>query len=448
MEDNSGNYVDADHPGTDPNTDDTDTDGLDDKWEVDNGLSPVDDGSTDPDNGATGDPDGDTLTNEDEWILGTDPKSDDTDQDGLRDDYETADGNYVGPTETGTDPLVADTDGDTLPDNVEDNTGTYAGADHTGTNPNLADTDDDGFRDDYEIDNGFDPIVPGDLEPTGHTIGINFGAGHGADASLDPADQAGVFAQANWNNAAGKDGTLALTDESGAANGTEVTWTSREQWGKGNPVVPDGKLLKGWLACGTEGASVADITIDITGIPYAAYDVVIYMNHDRASEDADVTGPWGTFRIRENDPAVNADPVVLAQQVGPADPDDPDNNEKGNFVIFSGVSGADLNLVIGAGHEAAGNSRGMISGLQIIERPAGAPKLKITDIVRAPSGEATLTWESEAGATYAVDISADLTENGWSELATGIPGAADSTSYTDTAAATEPRRFYRVRRAD
>jgi hypothetical protein len=112
------------------------------------------------------------------------------------------------------------------------------------------------------------------------------------------------------------------------------------------------------------------------------------------------------------------------------------------------VSGADLNLVIGAGHEAAGNSRGMISGLQIIERPAGAPKLKITDIVRAPSGEATLTWESEAGATYAVDISADLTENGWSELATGIPGAADSTSYTDTAAATEPRRFYRVRRAD
>lgn len=52
---------------TDPFLWDTDGDGLEDLWEIQNGLSPRDDGSTNPINGAGGDPDGDTIINIEEY---------------------------------------------------------------------------------------------------------------------------------------------------------------------------------------------------------------------------------------------------------------------------------------------------------------------------------------------------------------------------------------------
>lgn len=64
---------------------DTDGDGLSDVWEVRHSLNPLDngtvafDGSTpNPDNGASGDPDGDSLTNLQELVAGTDPRVDNT----------------------------------------------------------------------------------------------------------------------------------------------------------------------------------------------------------------------------------------------------------------------------------------------------------------------------------------------------------------------------------
>jgi len=69
--------------GTDPGDADTDDDGMPDGWEIANGLDPLNDDSG-------GDPDSDGLTNLQEHQLGTDPNDDDTDDDGLTDGVEVA----------------------------------------------------------------------------------------------------------------------------------------------------------------------------------------------------------------------------------------------------------------------------------------------------------------------------------------------------------------------
>lgn len=147
--------------GTNPHASDTDGDRLPDAWEVTNGLDPLSDAD---DDGAIGDPDEDNLTNAQERQLGTDPQDPDTDNDGLDDDVEIA---------LGTDPLNADTDGDGLLDGYEVN---VLGSspflhdtdgdglddeeeDGLGTNPSSEDTDGDGMPDRWEHQYGFDPTV-------------------------------------------------------------------------------------------------------------------------------------------------------------------------------------------------------------------------------------------------------------------------------------------------
>ena len=91
-------------PQTDPLNPDTDGDGMQDGWEVANGLDPTGSGG---ENGANGDPDGDGLTNAQEAALGTKPKDADSDDDGLDDGEEV---------QRGTDPNTPDSDEDGLED--------------------------------------------------------------------------------------------------------------------------------------------------------------------------------------------------------------------------------------------------------------------------------------------------------------------------------------------
>ncbi|HYG34614.1 MAG TPA: binary toxin-like calcium binding domain-containing protein, partial [Clostridia bacterium] len=136
---------------------DTDNDGLPDLWEQANGLVVgQNDSSLDPDN--------DGLVNQQEYQTGTNPKKADTDSDGLTDSQESisymtnprkADTDGDGLNDGAevntyhTDPLIVDTDGDGLSDGAEVNT-------HH-TDPLTVDTDGDGFADGLEVAQGADP---------------------------------------------------------------------------------------------------------------------------------------------------------------------------------------------------------------------------------------------------------------------------------------------------
>jgi hypothetical protein len=147
--------------GTDPNDNDSDDDTLLDGAETNTGtwISASDTG-TDP---LSNDSDSDGLldgveTNTAEYIdasdTGTDPNDSDTDNDGVPDGAETNTDVYVSSSDTGTHPLNTDSDADGYSDYVETNTGTWISIGDTGTDPNLGDTDNDGIIDGRETNTG------------------------------------------------------------------------------------------------------------------------------------------------------------------------------------------------------------------------------------------------------------------------------------------------------
>ena len=148
--------------GTNPRVADTDADNMPDGWEVYYTLVPT----NSADAAVDIEPDG--LTNLREYQNGTNPRSSDTDNDGLQDGYEI--------DTSHTDPLVADSDEDGMTDGWEvdnalnplvddasldpDNDGlTNLQEVQAGTNPQVADSDNDGMPDGWEHDNNLNPLV-------------------------------------------------------------------------------------------------------------------------------------------------------------------------------------------------------------------------------------------------------------------------------------------------
>ncbi len=432
VEDNSGASADP-ITGTNPNKADTDEDGLRDDWELNNRLNPFDNGTLDPNKGPDGDPDSDNSTNLEEQTRKTDPQDDDSDDDNLLDGVETNDGNFVDANATGTDPLDSDSDGDTLPDGEE--------ISNHGTNPNFPDTDGDFLRDDWEISNGTSPLTDGDNALNSGGIGVNFGAGR-ADASLLATDVAGAFPQANWNNLVGAGiGGFALNDDLGVASGAMVSIAMDEEWSVAGPAADaNGVLLTGWFAAQNVNGTN---TIGISGIPYGNYDLVLYFNHDRNGETADVSeanNAFPAFTVRE----INTDilnPVVFSQQVIS---NGGGNDDRGNFAIISGLSAETLSLVVNAG--TIGADRGPLSGLQLVNR--GSVDLEITKVVAdAEARTVELTWTSVNGRKYLIESSTNLTEASWLEAEDEITATDSSMTYTLRGVdfVNNARLFYRVR---
>ena len=183
---------------------DTDGDGIPDGAD----LRPNDD-----DTGLSSD--ADSLTDLQEFHLGTKLDDPDTDGDGFNDDVETNTGVWGSLTDTGTSPWVADWDGDGLVDGLETNDLDFSNwPTAAGTDPFVMDTDYDTYGDGDEANGGTDPTDP-----------LSFPAPPPFQARLVLVDVDAGKVTLEWNSLDNGTATYDIYASDTLAGDPQTTWT-------------------------------------------------------------------------------------------------------------------------------------------------------------------------------------------------------------------------------
>lgn len=260
-------------------------------------------------------------------------------------------------------------------------------------------------------------------------IGLNF---RGGQADNDPnatgpdvtGSAGAVFSQPNWNNLGGNfpatdhDATVTgLINSSGANSGASVTWSTNETWsstgvgpiGSGNP---DRDLMDGYLDA---ISSQPTVTVQLDNIPYAAYDVYVYVGSD---------GDDRTGRTRIND-SITSDrwyrtstsvaAFTDASSYIAASAKTEATAVAGNYVVYQDVVGPSL---------LVGNTRGSnnvgLHGIQIVEE-TNPQVLQL--VVNTVTGFASIRNTTAAPINLdffeITSASSSLDEASWSPLGTG-----------------------------
>ncbi|XAL99910.1 PEP-CTERM sorting domain-containing protein [Phycisphaeraceae bacterium D3-23] len=191
------------------------------------------------------------------------------------------------------------------------------------------------------------------------SIGVSFAGdnGGGTSVQITSAQTAGVVAQSNWNAGTGAAGAASdLNDDSGAGTTADVSWTSANTWGGTGATTDDEAMMNGWL---DDGA----LSITVTEIPYAVYDVYVYGSADAGNEggalNTIVNGTTftsgGTFTTLSGNGSFFDGSNYVDGGTAAADP---------SYHLVSGLSG---DLVI-TGQRDGGNRFG-VAGFQIVEVP-------------------------------------------------------------------------------
>ncbi len=397
---------------------DTDADGLPDEWEK------FFFGNLNQNGG--GDPEGDGLTNAQEYLLGSDPlvsePNRDSDGDGLTDVDEIKIHK--------TDPSKADTDGDGLPDGAEVKT-------HK-TDPAKADTDGDGLSDSAEINFGTDPLV---AEPPTKVTNAQKGIITGGDPG-EGLDLQGNFAYA-FNVGANP---LPQPAQAGDAvftadNAPGIRVIARNS-------------IPGWLPTIDTGDTPADNVID------AVLMSIRYDSNPRPKVILDVV-PGSKYKLQlvfaeaccdNRGYNIIVDGQVVGENFAPAAEQGGLGSNQG--AVFSAeIETQRDKLVIaldgyGVTDPALIDRNAILNGatLEILSGGQLATPARFTGIKVEAAG-VTLTFNTTAGRSYAVQYKKALTDANWTDVAPNIPATGTSTIYTDN----DPTRrgsatgYYRVR---
>lgn len=325
VETNTGIYVSPTDTGTNPNDDDSDNDGLKDGPEV--------------------------LTHN------TNPNLADTDADGLNDGSEII--------THSTNPIVADTDGDGLLDGAEVNT-------HS-TNPLLVDTDADGVRDGYEVANGSSPTnpeSPGGPNPTAIAVQFDNQNGEVTGYGLSSIMYAGVPAvrQRNWNRAnpdgypaTGTEANIVapsagvLVNSAGSSTTMKMTYSAVGAWADNNEdETTYGRLFGPFIY--NDIANTA-VNISLSDIPYATYDVYVYIGSSANGLTGTITSGATTYSYTSASGATTANGLSDYVETTSAG-----GFPQANYCVFRNVTGS--NFAFSADH-VSGNAG--VFGFQVVE---------------------------------------------------------------------------------
>lgn len=215
------------------------------------------------------------------------------------------------------------------------------------------------------------------------TISINFTDAGSVDSTMLSTDIAGVAGTHtrvdNWNNVPGGNGTTpGLIYSDGSASGASVQVSGSIGNWRITPLAPTGgddRMWKGYTDFdGNTG------TISITGLSLSGtYDVYVYFDGDNGSnwrvatytlgsssfsaEDSENTN-WGAG---QNTGKVYQHPVAGTggNQTWPVSP----NNNEGNYIVFTGVSGSSFDLLVQGTGGSTGTRRAPVNGIQIVQIP-------------------------------------------------------------------------------
>ncbi len=441
---------------------DRDNDGLSDSYEIANSLDPDDDGTvgesspgaTDGPNGALGDPDGDGLTNAQERDLGTDPQDEDSDDDGLTDSEEDANGNAV--VDAGeTNPNDDDTDGDSLSDGEEINT--------HGTDPLLRDTDGDTITDSAEINNGTNPLVY-NPPPSGYCQNFD---GY-ADGTTDLGDGSVMAGQA----ASIQDGKLRLTIDGqglgfssfsipalgGSADGWTASFDVEISDGPGANVPADGFSLNygdaplGTLGWAEEGIGPGDASENLS------FEVDTWMNFD-TEQGVNISGVTGGVDVGQlaftNGPILNDGATVTGTVSITWDPVNGatfittgfDTNAEFINVATGAFVPDDSHTFIISARVGGANETLLIDNLCILTGPPTKTQFEL----RNAGSDLEFTFDSEAGKVYDIlsstDPEAEPNSAAWAVWQADIPATAPVNVETFARPA-DAKRFFVIREKD
>jgi len=470
-----------------PDPTDNDGDGLPTEWEAlygldgsDNGLNPNNTGSVgDPDQGAAGDPDQDTLTNLQEFNLGTDPTSDDTDEDGFKDNVEDGGGVYVGLNQTGTNPTDADSDDDGLKDGSEIPTEEFVDANQSGTDPNNKDSDGDGVGDGEEIVMGRNPKIA-DVTISGGGLIANFDGG-GEDYAEEARRGGGVGSLKSGDEFS--DGNYYWLLKNAGDTGNFISFESSEDYTDWTTVSFQMDVLASNVAADGFGVNFLSTAVhgDSGVIPVETVEERALITNSfgvgfRTFQGTNATISWNGAEVAPDAPYTLIEDtwvsVAIDLERDPATKDtlvDVTVYEKPNRVgaaenVFTDFKIPALTLedfrVQVQGRTGGATMNLGIDNLKLLVDGGGQDGLAISAInsvvVPGQGGNpdtlsVTITWNSREGRPYAILASEDLADgdlNLWDELEDSFLGAVgqETTSFTETGLPIETlKRFYIVR---
>lgn len=287
----------------------------------------------------------------------------DQDEDGLPDSQELS---------LGTDPAVVDSDGDGLSDGAEI---------AAGTNPLEIDSDLDGYGDAYEANvlsaDPLDADSPGGPNPL--AIGVNFNSLRGQEIDtarmLATNAYAGApeVAQKNWNQTgalnivskATRDlSSIAtpseggLVDSGGALTSVGLSYTMSNTWNINNEkLTPYGSLYAGYLD--TNANNNASVTF--SGIPYASYDVYVYLGAGSSGATQKITDGDVTYSFTMAARSTEAGSYTVTSDTG-------ENFPSANYAKFSGKTDSSVTVTF-----LRGSANGGITGVQIVATEQSTP---------------------------------------------------------------------------
>ncbi len=213
-------------------------------------------------------------------------------------------------------------------------------------------------------------------------ISINFADPITPTSSMTSAQVAGAasVAASNWNNYDGFGHSVsgALSDSTGAVTTASVTAAGGVgNWRLNHTVTTgDDAMYKGFFETGATAA-----TVSVSGLSYAQYDVYVYFDGDNGPTYRTGTYTIGTttFTVEDSEGTdwkkgqnlagvyqlPNASTPGGGNATWPVSP----NNNEGNYIKFSGLSGASFNLSMLGAASGDATKRAVINGMQIVQIP-------------------------------------------------------------------------------